>query len=421
MVIVSRQDRLVVSSSSFYDGQQDRIFYKDTQIADVVIVGNSQASRILALKYADLGCQVVMISKEAVDNPFTMTLEDADKGLADHQASLTAPGRGCWGVGHYPSDFETVKHVMEASFAYMKAFPILAEKLINTGTYYQVRKDSELKVENVRQAFFKARLIYSELYYAPKHADIRDYLPSPFDFYTEINPRDITYAISDEERANLETVFLLAEGIMPFALVDQQLAQEAEPYLESSQIKYHGGMTVQAVEKFCNGLTLIIAENDEGLSERFISSGPTHLNAWYYNNTIIRNTVLETEDGRWRGVRPVSKTIRVKQLERFWIPEVYANADSAMHNHSLRSKFGKVSSVFTGYGLKQGSMIAILNHKRVLHEGKSGFYGFTTFGSLTNRCMIRKDTGENTVEQVLAEIKDVAKTKKIQKSCNDPA
>lgn len=388
--------------------------------ADVTVVGSGYAALILVAKYIKSGYRVHHITR---DKKFFTDLDNRDE-LAPDCTSAIAPMRGSDGY-HYLSNPETVKQVLEASFALLRAFPVLAEKMIRRRTLYHFLKDSTFSWETAAAGLSVLKATYTTLYNAEESHNIRDYMPSPNQLYRLVEDPTQWEYLSDEARGTILLTIVTTEGLIPMHFIRPEIEQIFNPAKESKQYTVSFNTHVNGI--ISRGDTHYILSHKVGSEKQkeVTQTSVVNLLTWDRSSQLLRNCFVYRDD-QYKGIKPPKLGIRVKQIIHFWIDQSKVGDIPSERDATGKRVFNidaplqGLQSSFFGYNLVGGCMLAIDDSRLVSSpagDGRQGYVGRATISDLTNRLAVDECGNDNAAREAIdAVYKDQAGIERVQAS-----
>lgn len=370
-------------------------------VADVTVVGSGYAALILVAKYLNAGIRVHHITR---DKKFFPDLEHRDE-LAKDCTSAIAPMRGSDGY-HYLSSPATVESVLHQSFALLRAFPILAEKMKRRRTLYHFLKSSTFDWATALKGLATLKETYTSLYNAKESDHIRKFMPSPEQLYRIVDDPAQWEYLDESERVKILHTIITTEGIVPIKLIRPELEEVFLKAAEKGLYTVSRGKHVEAI--ISRGAKHYVMSHDvdnKRAGQEVCETSVVSLHTWDRTNQLLKNIFVYRDD-EYKGVKPIPLGIRVKQVVRFWVPQSLVGElpdtidESGKRQFNLDAPLNKLQSTFIGYTMEHGCMIAIDDEALVKNPDggeEEGYWCRATVSRLTNREAVDDLDGDDAI------------------------
>lgn len=391
--------------------------------ADVVIVGSGHAALITALDYVRDDIKVLMVTK---DSKLMPKLAERDDVALDCTSAI-APMRGWMGF-HYLSDPKTIDCILEASFAYMRRFPVLAQKMKRSRTDYHFSKNSTYSWEVAQAGLQHLKATYTTQYNDVKSDAIRHFLPPPDQLFRVKDPKECLLSFPQADIDKILHTIVTSEGLLPVELIKTELGEGLESAQRAGLLRV---LKHTAVEGIVSGLSgayhYVMCENLDSAEKTLLAAPVVNLFTWDNTpNLLARHTFVKTRAGDVLAVTAPRMGVRVKQILYGWIDKSQVGSFSERTLRNGKRFFdldapptpGAQSSFF-GYNFEEGCMLAIDDAKERPCPDGSGRLGYrfrATVAEYTNRLAIDDDGSDAVQAKIKSCYDDVAKKADIERS-----
>lgn len=391
--------------------------------ADVAIAGGGPAALITALNYVRVGKRAVIVTK---DSKLMPKLAERDEE-ALHCTSAIAPMRGWMGF-HYLSDPKTIDCILEASFAYMQRFPVLAQKMKRSRTDYHFSKNSTYEWEAAQAGLQHLKATY-ETHYKDKKSDaIRHFLPPPDQLFRVKDPKECQLSFPQADIDKILYTIVTSEGLLPVELIKTELGEGLESAQKAGLLRVLKHTAVEGIVSGLSGAYHYVMCQDLDSAEKTLLAAPV-VNLFTWDNTpnlLARHTFVKTPKGDVLAVTAPRMGVRVKQILYGWIDKSKVGSFSERTLRSGKRFFDLdvpatpgIQSSFFGYNFEDGCMLAIDDAKERPCPDGSGRLGYrfrATVAEYTNRLAIDDDGSDAVQAKIKACYDDVDKKADIERS-----
>lgn len=328
---------------------------------DVAIIGSGFWQIELAVELANANKKVVVLT---CDHEILPATADQQRN-APYSSTSVAPWRGGFGF-HYLSDPETIKQILNSTFALLRRYPILAENMIHPQTDYHFLKDStSCTWEQAERGLLVLQNEYTKLYEDSASDAIRPFLPHPSKIYEVIDPNQIP-DLNAQYKGNILKTIITSEGIINISLVYSELKKKIEQ-LKATLCVINGVAVDQVIVNEQANECILEATTINNIKQKKNSYAKKVVyGTWINNNFLIKHTRVHSSSFPSEEISLEPKktfSVRLKEIVRAEIQADYvAPLYKSLGFPGKLSDNGSIQvgvrSCFVGFG-PNGVMLAI--------------------------------------------------------------